>query len=124
MMTPTKFASLAETVEIPIERLTVGLDIHVPGFGPAEVYTIKFDGSGYLVEYARSVRGGWDDLDSIYVDAGGSVEHAGVGEPRWIRGIFAVTDEEWQAKAEAVPVNLLDAVMSVREGSDHLEAAE
>lgn len=105
--------------QIPIERLCTGIDINIPGFGPAEVYTIKFDGSGYLVEYARSVRGGWDDLDSIWVDAGGSVAHAGIGEPRWVRGRAAVTPEEWAAKAEASPVNLLDAVRAVREGSDY-----
>lgn len=105
----TSFADI-----IPIERLTTGLDIVIPGFGPAEVYVVKFDGSGYGIRYARSVRGGWDDLDLYYVDAGGSVEHAGVGEPRWIRGIADVTEEEWEAKAEAAPVNLLDAVNQFR----------
>jgi hypothetical protein len=121
---PETFADI-----IPIERLTTGLDIMVPGFGPAEVYAIEFDGWGYMVQYARSVRGGWDDLDSFYVDAGGSVDHAGIGEPRWIRGINAVTAEEWQAKAEAAPVNLLDAVRALtplpalRE-ADAMEAAE
>lgn len=86
---------------IPIERLISGVEIIIPGFGPVEVYGVRFDGEGYAVDYPRSAAGGWDDMDMHYVAAGGSVEHAGIGEPRWMRPESDVTFEEWQAKAEA-----------------------
>jgi hypothetical protein len=87
-MTPERFLSQSckQTREaalslIPVERLTVGTLIEVPGFGAAEVYAVRFDGEGYAVDYCTDDRGGWDALDSFYVEAGGTVEFAGRGEP-------------------------------------------
>lgn len=86
-MTPAKFLStacpqtLAAAGMIPVERLTTGTLIDVPCFGPAEVYHIAFDGEGYTVTYCTNDRRGWDATDTVYVLAGGAVEHAGRGEP-------------------------------------------
>lgn len=127
---------------IAIERLTHETWIMAPS-GPARAIDIRFDGSGYGIDlrYGQS-DDGYEEY--LYVEAGGSVEFAGVGEPK-LRALDAVTFEEWQALFEVAlakldasmaafaqpvdaPVNLLDAVeayrASVRESSDQLEAAE
>jgi hypothetical protein len=96
---------------ISIERLTSGVEIIIPGFGSAEVYGVRFDGEGYSVDYARSARGGWDDLDTHYVGAGGSVEFAGIGEPV-LRGEDKITADEAEAKAAAFNERQLAGVTS------------
>jgi len=88
------------TAELPIERLTAGTLIKVPGFGPAEVYEVLFDGEGYDIHYARSASGGWDDLDTLYVKAGETVQFDGLGDPA-LRPDTAITAEEWEAKYQA-----------------------
>lgn len=35
-------------------------------------------------------------------------------EPRYLRSVAAVTPEEWEAKAEAAPVNLMGAMQAHR----------
>lgn len=92
---------------IQIERLTTGTVIEVPGFGAAEVYECEFDGSGYSVTYCTNDRYGWDCVDHAYFDAGSKVEHAGIGEPRWMRPESDVTKDEWQAKADAIDADIL-----------------
>lgn len=101
MMTPTKFASLAETVHIPIERLTSGLRVMIPEFGDAEVYGVRWDGEGYAVDFCTNDRGGWDALDTHYVNAGETLEYSGIGEPPYLRSKAAVEPEEWEAKFQA-----------------------
>lgn len=86
---------------IPIERLTDGLNIDIPGHGSAEVYGVQFDGEGYLVTYCYDDRLTWDALDTHYFNPGDSVEHTGAGAPPWLRSRAAVTQEEWEALAEA-----------------------
>lgn len=136
---------------IPIERLKSGNDITVQdaawGAMSYLVVASEFDGSGYLVTYGLE-RALHDDTawsDTLHVDAGGTVEADGV-----LRTDAEITPEEWEAKAEAGPVNLLAATRaaglrpdlntvadllcaavsastsldSVREGSEHLQAAE
>lgn len=120
---------------INIERLTVGTLISVPGYDAVEVYQITFDGSGYAVYWPMSERGGWDDLDILYVPAGGSVEYAGRGTPS-LRSDAEINRAELEAKVEACDLaiaasiaelnarakgwrGLADALDSVREGSDY-----
>lgn len=107
MMTPSKFLSTAcpQTREaaltmIPIERLSTGVEIAIPGYDAVEVLECTFDGSGYSITVCTNARYGWDAVDHIYVDAGGVVEPA--GEPRWMRPESAVTHDEWRAKADAI----------------------
>lgn len=85
---------------IPIERLTSGNEIIVPGFGFAEVYGVRFDGESYAVDYCTDDRAGWDALDTFHVNAGESVEHASDEVPRYLRSKADVTLEEWQAKSD------------------------
>jgi hypothetical protein len=84
---------------IPIERLTSGLEIIIPGHGSAEVYDVEFDGDGYTVTYCYDDRYGWDALETHRVMPGECVEHAGPGAPRWLRSRAAVTEGEWEALA-------------------------
>lgn len=88
-------------VLIPIERLTAGLEVYIPGFGSAEVYGVEWDRDAYHVTYCTDDRLGRDALDSIRVPAGGSLEHALLGNPLYWRSRAAVTDEEWEALAAA-----------------------
>ena len=85
-------------VLIPIERLIHETWIAAPS-GPARAIAITFDGSGYGIDlrYGES-DDGYEEY--LYVDAGGSVEFAGVGEPRMLDEKF-VTADEWEAKTAA-----------------------
>lgn len=98
---------------IPIHRLSLGTEIVIPGYDAVEVLECDFDGSGYSITVCTNPRYGWDAVDHIYVEAGGSVEHAGFGH-RYERPAEAVTSEEWEALNDASPdgepVNLLDAL--------------
>lgn len=90
---------------IPIERLATGIEIVIPDFGAAEVYAVDFDGEGYLIKYCTDDRHGWDALETHYVEAGKSVEHAYADSPRWVRSRASISDEEWEAKASALTVS-------------------
>lgn len=87
---------------IPVERLTSGNEIIVPGFGFAEVYGVRFDGESYAVDYCADDKAGWDALDTFHVNAGESVEHASDEAPRYLRSMADVSLEEWQAKSDQV----------------------
>lgn len=127
---------------IQIHRLATGTEITIPGYDAVEVLECTFDGSGYSITVCTNPRYGWDAVDHIYVEAGGSVEHAGFGR-RFERPDEAVTCEEWQAKIDAdnaatdqmlaqvalihADTAAMQAVMfpAVREGSEHqMEAAQ
>lgn len=94
---------------IQIERLKAPCIVHAVGgdFGPfgafAEVQDIQFDGEGYqitvlLIEGADDHVG--DTELEFTVDAGGSVEFGGRGEPV-LRALGDVDGDEWQAKFDA-----------------------
>jgi hypothetical protein len=87
------------TTLIPVERLTHETWIAAPA-GAARAIEITFDGSGYGIDlrYGES-DDGYEEY--LYVEAGGSVEFAGVGEPK-LRGEQFVTKDEWQAKGDAI----------------------
>ena len=97
------------SVSIPIELLKAATIVHRVGgdFGPhggfAEVQDIAFNGEGYLITARFLV--GWNDAVSddefeFVVDAGGSVDFGGLGEPK-LRNKADVSLEEWQAKIAA-----------------------
>lgn len=88
-------------VHIPIERLTSGLRVMIPEFGDAEVYGVRWDGEGYAVDFCTNDKGGWDALDTHYVNAGETLEYSGIGEPPYLRSKAAVEPEEWEAKFQA-----------------------
>lgn len=89
---------MTKPVLIPVERLTDETVIRV-GDESARVIAIRFDGSGYGIDlrYGQSDEG-YEEY--MYVDAGGSVEFDGVGEPK-LRAESAVTAAELQAKFDA-----------------------
>ena len=92
----------------PIERLTVGSTITVKdaAWGRMSYVVIgtEFDGYGYLVTYgteaALTDERGWND--SIYVEAGGSVDAEGD-----LRTDADITADEWTAKADAIDADIL-----------------
>lgn len=84
---------------IPIERLTEETLIRVAGTrDAARAVAIRFDGYGYGIDlrYGQSDEGYGEYM---YVDAGGSVEFEGVGEPV-LRDDVSL--EEWRAKADHI----------------------
>lgn len=87
------------TTLIPVERLTTETLIRV-GNDAARAIAITFDGYGYGIDlrYGQS-DDGYEEY--LYVEAGGSVEFEGVGEPRLLDEQF-VTAAEWQAKGDAI----------------------
>jgi hypothetical protein len=119
---------------IQIERLTVGTLVGLPSYDAVEVYEVAFDGEGYEVRFPSGNRG-WDDLDSVYIPAGGSVEYAGRGTPS-LRSDTEINRAEWEAKTAACDLaiaasiaelnrraklfgSVARALDSVREGSDY-----
>lgn len=101
--------------QIAIERLKICTIIHRADafdFGPfgsfAEVQDIEFDGYGYTVTARLIVgdEGAVSDTDvEFIVDAGHSVAFGGLGEPS-LRAEDDVTDEEWEAKGEAISADI------------------
>lgn len=101
--------------QIAIERLKPCTRIHRADdfdFGPfgsfAEVQSVEFDGYGYTVT-AVIVEGTYgtvtDTEVQFIVDAGQSVAFGGLGEPS-LRAEDDVTDEEWEAKGEAISADI------------------
>lgn len=82
----------ADAPMIANERLTPGTRIYVTGCS-FEVETAKFDGYGYMLGFVGSD-------ETLYVDAGGSVQYDGNGEPD-LRGDGKITSDEWAAKDDA-----------------------
>jgi hypothetical protein len=92
--------AMTKPVLIPVERLTHETIIRVTGTNDsARVLDIRFDGSGYGIDlrYGESDEG-YEEY--MYVDAGGSVEFDGVGEPK-LRAESAITAAELQARFDA-----------------------
>lgn len=87
---------------IPIERLTAGHEVYIPGFGAAEVYAVEWDRDAYRVSYCTDDELGWDALDHIRVDAGETLEHALLSEPRYWRSRSEITAEELAALRAAL----------------------
>ena len=95
---------------IPIERLTAGHEVEIPGFGHAEVYEVEWDRDAYHVTYCTDDRLGRDALDHIRVDAGGTLEYAYPNqEPRYWRSRSEITSEEIDALRAALNPALVAA---------------
>lgn len=102
------------TTVIPIERLKAATVIHRVGddFGPtgdfAEVQGIEFDGESYIVT-ARFLEGADDHVGDtevrFAVDAGGSIDFGGRGEPS-LRIDAEISFDEWKAKADAIGADI------------------
>lgn len=117
------------TKTIQIERLKAPTIIHRVGgdFGPfgafAEVQDVEFDGHSYIVT-ARLVEDDeatdWvGDTEVVFVvDAGGSVQFGGRDEPK-LRGESDVSFEEWQAKAEAIGLDIDRGLVKLGELQDY-----
>lgn len=91
--------------QISIERLTTGTEIYLDTIkASAQVTAIRFDGEGYGIDlvYGRYL----DREEYLYVNAGGSVEFANIGEPH-LRAESDVTSDEWRAKADAIDADIL-----------------
>lgn len=91
--------------QISIERLTTGTEIYLDTIkASAQVTAIRFDGEGYGLDlvYGRYL----DREEYLYVNAGGSVEFANIGEPE-LRAESDVTAEEWRAKGDAIDADIL-----------------
>lgn len=93
---------------INIERLSTGTEIVIPSYDAVEVLECTFDGSGYSITVCTNPRYGWDAVDHLYIEAGGSVECA--GKPRWTRSDAAITPEEWNAHFTAVNAQITDLI--------------
>lgn len=99
------------SASISIERLKHSTRIHRSDdfdFGPfgafAEVQDVEFDGYVYTVtalmidpDYGYAT----DHEVQFVVDAGQTVDFGGIGEPA-LRAEADVSDEEWEAKGEAI----------------------
>lgn len=115
------------TTLIPIERLTPGTLIAVPDYDGVEVYEVEFDGTGYAVRFCMDNRGGWEALDTHYVECGGCVEYAGRGEPMLRepdRAELEALDEARAARASLVSATDFFCAMLVSRSLPSLREAE
>ena len=104
---------------IPIELLTTETLIRVAGTrDAARVIAIRFDGYGYSIDLRY---GPSDDgyEECMYVDADGSVDFEGVGEPV-LRTESDVTKDEWQAKADAIDADILQLQGKINAAQGHV----
>jgi hypothetical protein len=94
---------------IPIERLTAGHEVRIPGFGPAEVYEVEWDRDAYHVRYDA----GWGSFDHIRIPAGGALEYAyPEGEPRYWRSRAEMSEDEIKALADALGQSNTHAIVA------------
>ena len=102
---------------IQIERLTTETLIRV-GKDSARAIAIRFDGSGYGIDlrYGQSDEG-YEEY--MYVEAGGSVEFDGVGEPT-LRAESDVTADEWTAKADTISAEIDRSIGKLNQLQGHV----
>lgn len=94
--------------KIAIELLKAPTIVHHPDFDFGEVQDVAFLGETYSVTVRTldpELGFVTDDEFEFVVDAGGSVDFGGRGEPK-LRNKADVSLEEWQAKIAAKPVTL------------------
>lgn len=101
--------------KISIERLATGSVIYVRDSfnAAAEVLDIQFEGDSYSVTY------GTDDVQFITtVMAGGTVE--AFNGQTFLRAEKDISDEEWQAKGDAIDADILQLQGRINAAQGHV----